>query len=537
VRLDPELVAKAEAVRALLAEGLEALAPLGVETAPLRQALMDLEGPFLLVVAGEFNSGKSSLLNALLGAPLLREGVTPTTDKIQLIAYGEGTEALGEDLVLVRFPHELLKTLRFVDTPGTNAVIRRHQALTEAFLPRADLILFTTSADRPYAESERRFLELIRSWGKKVVLVVNKADLLNEAEKEEVRAFVLEKARETLGLVPPVFLVSARTGEGLAELEAKIREVLRHEAARLKLSSPLGVLQRLLEEGQDRLSAERERLLAEAERCRTLDALLKRHLRQTQEEFAGRKARLAQVFAEIEERGERWFKEHVRLGRILDLLNASRVQKSFESEVIRDAEERLVLELTDALAWIGRRERDLLASALDLIKTARPVEAAEEGDLKARLQEALARFSPEAEAAFVQGRVEAALKATALAEAGAVGLGALIALLLHGLAADVTGLTAGLAAAILGLSVLPRRREAALRAFKRRLAAIREELEAALEKALAEELEKSAERFRVLYRPDCERIQGALEALEAKVERLRALDDEAKRLRANLEDG
>ena len=537
MRLDPELVAKAEAVRALLAEGLEALAPLGVETAPLRQALMDLEGPFLLVVAGEFNSGKSSLLNALLGAPLLREGVTPTTDKIQLIAYGEGTEALGEDLVLVRFPHELLKTLRFVDTPGTNAVIRRHQALTEAFLPRADLILFTTSADRPYAESERRFLELIRSWGKKVVLVVNKADLLNEAEKEEVRAFVLEKARETLGLLPPVFLVSAKTGEGLAELEAKIREVLQHEAARLKLSSPLGVLQRLLEEGQDRLSAERERLLAEAERCRTLDALLKRHLRQTQEEFAGRKARLAQVFAEIEERGERWFKEHVRLGRILDLLNASRVQKSFESEVIRDAEERLVLELTDALAWIGRRERDLLASALDLIKTARPIEAAEEGDLKARLQEALARFSPEAEAAFVQGRVEAALKATALAEAGAVGLGALIALLLHGLAADVTGLTAGLAAAILGLSVLPRRREAALREFKRRLAAIREELEAALEKALAEELEKSAERFRALYRPDCERIQGALEALEAKAERLRALEDEAKRLRANLEDG
>ncbi len=535
MRLDPLLLEKAERVRALLAEGLEHLARRGVETAPLRQALADLEGPFLLVVAGEFNSGKSSLLNALLGAPLLKEGVTPTTDKIQLIAYGEGTEVLGEDLVLVRFPHELLKTLRFVDTPGTNAVIERHQRLTEAFLPRADLILFVTSADRPYTESERRFLELIRSWGKKIALVVNKADLLDEAGRAEVRAFVTENARETLGIEVPVFLVSAKTGEGLPELEARIREVLEREAARIKLSSPLGVLLRLLAEGKDRLSAERERLLAEAERCRTLDALLRRHLRQTREEFAGRKARLAQVFAEIEARGERWFREHVRLGRLFDLLNASRVQKSFETEVIQDAEERLLLELTDALAWIGRRERDLLASALDLIRTGRPLETEEDEALKAKLQEALARFSPEAEAAFVQNRVEAALKATALAEAGAVGLGAMIALLLHGLAADVTGLTAGIAAALLGLSILPRRREAAFRAFRERLARMRSDLESALEKALEEELERSAERFRALYRPDCERVRSELEALEAEAQRLSSLAEAAQTLKAALE--
>lgn len=536
MELDAWLKTRADEVRALLAEGIELLARHGLATEPLRQALADLEGPFLLVVAGEFNSGKSSLLNALLGAPLLKEGVTPTTDKIQLIAYGEGSEVLGEDLVLLRFPHELLKTLRFVDTPGTNAVIQRHQVLTEQFLPRADLILFVTSADRPFTESERQFLELIRSWGKKVALVVNKADLLDEAGKREVRAFVEEHAAKTLGFSPPVFLVSAKTGEGLPELEAKIREVLKHEAARIKLASPLGVLLKLLDQGQEKIQAERQRLLAEAERCRTLDALLERHLRQTREEFAGRKARLAQVFAEIEARGERWFQEHVRLGRIFDLLNASRVQKSFESEVIQDAEEKLMLELTDALAWIGRRERDLLASALDLIKTTRPLEAEEDEALKARLQEALSRFSPEAEAAFVQSRVESALKATALAEAGAVGLGAMIALLLHGLAADVTGLTAGLAAAILGLSVLPRRREAAFREFKRRLAEIKRELEAALEAALEEELEKSAERFRALYRPDCERVKGELEALEAEAQRLEALAQRAMNIKAVLEN-
>jgi small GTP-binding protein len=66
--------------------------------------------------------------------------------------------------------------INIVDTPGTNAIIRRHQEITEEFVPRADLILFVTSADRPFSESERLFLQRIREWGKKIVFVVNKAD-------------------------------------------------------------------------------------------------------------------------------------------------------------------------------------------------------------------------------------------------------------------------------------------------------------------------------------------------------------------------
>ena len=73
------LEGKRARVRALLAQGLEALARTPVDPAPLRQALLDLEGPFLLVVVGEFNSGKSSLVNALLGEDLLPEGPTPSS--------------------------------------------------------------------------------------------------------------------------------------------------------------------------------------------------------------------------------------------------------------------------------------------------------------------------------------------------------------------------------------------------------------------------------------------------------------------------
>ena len=75
----------------------------------------------------------------------------------------------------------------------------------------ADLVLFVTSADRPFTESERSFLEAIRNWGKKIVVVINKIDLLEAPhEREQVRQFVAEHARTLLGAEPTLFTVSAR---------------------------------------------------------------------------------------------------------------------------------------------------------------------------------------------------------------------------------------------------------------------------------------------------------------------------------------
>ena len=55
----------------------------------VRRALSDLEELFLLVIVGEFNSGKSAFVNALLGAEISEEGVTPTTDRITVLRYAE----------------------------------------------------------------------------------------------------------------------------------------------------------------------------------------------------------------------------------------------------------------------------------------------------------------------------------------------------------------------------------------------------------------------------------------------------------------
>src|SRR5215210_9331308 len=173
--------------------------------ATLQDAILQLDELFLLVVVGEFNAGKSALVNALMGEKVLREGATPTTSRVTLVKWGEkaAEEVVDESFAIYTYPLPLLKELNIVDTPGTNAVIRQHERLTNEYVPRSDLVLFVTSADRPMTESERLFLQRIRAWGKKIVIALNKVDILEGPKAlEEVRNFVLQHAQEELGSVP-----------------------------------------------------------------------------------------------------------------------------------------------------------------------------------------------------------------------------------------------------------------------------------------------------------------------------------------------
>lgn len=175
---------------------------------------------------GEFNSGKSTVINAILGKRYLKDGVVPTTNEITFLRYSE-TGANEQQLCEMHpdgqyvcyLPAPILKNMIIVDTPGTNVILQRQQRLTEEFVPRADLVLFVLSADRPFTESEVSFLRYTQQWKKKVVFVLNKADIYqNTDELEEALSFIKENASkllnaETVALYP----VSARSA-----LEAKL---------------------------------------------------------------------------------------------------------------------------------------------------------------------------------------------------------------------------------------------------------------------------------------------------------------------------
>ena len=344
------------------------------DAAPEQQAALDrsieqLDELFLLVIVGEFNAGKSAFINALLGARVVAEGVTPTTAQINVLQYGESIErdVREANLHVITAPVPMLREIHIVDTPGTNAIIREHEAITADFVPRSDLVLFVTSADRPFTETERAFLEQVRGWGKKVVVVINKVDILEDPrEVEAVTSFVSDNARALLGFDPEIFAVSARLAmrgrQGDAEawarsgydaLERYISSTLDAPGrVQLKLLNPLGVGSSLAERHAGFV---KERLALLKEDFEMLDEV-ERQLDVYQQDLARdlefRMADVDRILLEMERRGQDYFDETMRIGRVMDLLNRSRVQQGFEQQVVGDAPQQIERKVGELVDWL-----------------------------------------------------------------------------------------------------------------------------------------------------------------------------------------
>jgi GTP-binding protein EngB required for normal cell division len=191
----------------------------------LRDALFHADHPFLLVFLGPFSSGKSTLINALLGeSELLRVGPIPTTDKISILRWGESLQRMeaagGVDTVF--HPSPLLKKVSFVDTPGLESVFQEHEATTRKFLHRSDVVLLVMLATQAMTARNVEYIQMLREFGKKVIILINQADLLNPEETTSVRDYVMEQSESRLGFKPDVWLVSGR--KGLAAQEGDTRD-------------------------------------------------------------------------------------------------------------------------------------------------------------------------------------------------------------------------------------------------------------------------------------------------------------------------
>lgn len=161
------------------------------------KVIPEFESTFTIVVAGEFNAGKSTFINALLGQDILETGSLPTTDAITIVTSSDvekssgsssssASKHLGIDIIKPSsvIP-PLLHDITLIDTPGTNSQTYNHTERTLRLLPSADLIFFLTSADRPLTESECNLLKKIQETGnKEVILIINKMDILESLGKE-----------------------------------------------------------------------------------------------------------------------------------------------------------------------------------------------------------------------------------------------------------------------------------------------------------------------------------------------------------------
>jgi ribosome biogenesis GTPase A len=390
------------------------------------------EERMVLVVLGEFNHGKSTFVNALLGGQILPSGITPTTALIHEVKYAEEPHAevvfrpknaagesvvdplrvvggerrvvpwakladlvVGGDLpaddvlrVELGYPAKVLENkVTLVDTPGVNDLNLQRAEITYGYVPRADAVVFLLDAGQILKDSERRFLrdKLLGAGRDRIVFAINKSDMLDEAEREQVLTY----AKKQLGqLVPgaPTLLISAEkqlagdeAASGFVALRERLDELLGDNRLRMlvdygadeglrvsnllvrglevrrraltmtaqELNERIGALEKDLAGSKDTVAERHKRI---AEEIGAVRALAKRDLTTFSEEFAASiPAQVEQQSADdvrrflagfIEDTWKKWLeREGALLGEKLERLAEDIV--AIVQEDARDANKKL----------------------------------------------------------------------------------------------------------------------------------------------------------------------------------------------------
>ena len=199
------------------------------------------EGRFYVACVGQFKRGKSTLLNALIGKPILPSGVVPVTAVPTILRFGESLgarvrlrngewtdiaiAAIEEYVSEVRNPENskgvaglevfvpsplLAEGMCFVDTPGLGSVFAGNTAATHAFLPHIDAAIVVIGADPPIAGDELALVESVAKEIPDILFVLNKADRVTESERDAAVFFAKQVlAKRLQHPVSSIFEISA----------------------------------------------------------------------------------------------------------------------------------------------------------------------------------------------------------------------------------------------------------------------------------------------------------------------------------------
>jgi small GTP-binding protein len=517
----------------------------------------EMDELFLLVVVGEYNTGKSTFINSLLGDEVFAMGDLPTTRVISILRHGEAgpPEALSAHLLVYRYPLDVLHDLEIVDTPGTNSIERMEEDITRGFVPRADLVLFVTSLLQPLTASELDFLGHIREWGKKVVFVVNGVDRRNADDQvDRVREYLTREIQARLGgPAPTLYFVSAlralraklarkngAASDGAADardeyasLERYLLETLRErERIRLKLLSPLGVLRHLLDHN---VGALERRLTVVDEDGRVFRSIREQLAAYTTEMRADSERYLLgvrDVLHDVERRGREWFERTIRVGNFNLLRNKDAVENRFRGEVVADASRKIEEVVHGMVDWTVRRNLKLWTTVFAELDT-HSARLRESGalspqadtefqynreELFARIREPVERrleaFHPEQEAQRIVESVREAMTTALGVNVFALGLGAAMVAAFTTVALDVTGVLAATLFAVAGWLVIPARRRKLMQQFETQIAKLNTDLSELLAANFNEQLGRYEQQLLEVVQP----YERFLETERSKVE-------------------
>jgi GTP-binding protein EngB required for normal cell division len=260
---------------------------------------------FNLVVLGQFKRGKTSLINALLGAEILPTAIVPLTSIATILKYGEtinikvyfndgrvidiepaslpqyvtekGNPKNEKEVqeVIIAYPSIYLKDgVRLIDTPGVGSVYEHNTDVAYQYLPKSDAALFLLSVDQPVSNAELSFLKEVKEYSHRIFFLQNKADYVGLEDLNESISFSKTVIEESLGGNVKIFPLSAKwalqgklsgpkelLGKSyLPEFERILNTFLMQEKGKVLLLSVTNNLLRLLSQALFKLELEMKSL-------------------------------------------------------------------------------------------------------------------------------------------------------------------------------------------------------------------------------------------------------------------------------------
>jgi hypothetical protein len=369
-----------------------------------------------------------------------------------------------------------------------------------------------------------------------------------------------------LGVEPEVFTVSARLGlrAKLGEpqlwessrfglLEDTIQNTLdENSQIRLKFLNPLGVSDHLVGKYLQAAQEQYQILEDDLELLRNVDRQQAVYYQDKEKAFSLRMAEVENIFYEMEHRGDEFFEERFRLGRVLDLIKKDRLQADFEREVVADVPQRVERKVDELIDWLVDSDLHQWKAITSYLADRQGVHKGQiVGDGitahfnydRTRLLDAIGReaervvntYDKRFEADKIAFDAQNAVAASLAMEVGAVGLGTLITALATTVAADVTGIVAASLVAVLGFFLIPASRRKAKKELHERLVKLRSDLVSTLHNEFEKEMTRSSQRIEEAIAPYSRFVRAETERAEAAQTALGAAKLEIDQLRMEME--